>query len=35
MKAHLHKKFEGVLDSPIMEKIFNAVFEFKISKRNG
>jgi len=22
-------------DSPIMEKIFNAVFEFKISKRNG
>ena len=30
VRQELEKKFEGTLDEPVMRKVFNAVFEFKM-----
>jgi hypothetical protein len=31
----LEKKFSGHLDDPIMQKLFNAVFEFSLNRKHG
>ena len=33
VKKSLEDKFEGQLGDPLMQKIFNAVFEFKINRK--
>ena len=30
LRAHLKYKFEGRLDNPVMKKIFDAVFEYRL-----
>jgi hypothetical protein len=32
LKKHLEYKFEGRLNNPVMEKIFNAVYDFRLQK---
>ena len=35
VKKSLEEKFEGVLDDPLMQKLFNAVFNFKLKGKPG
>jgi len=35
IKEQLEQKFEGVLQNPIMHKLFEIVYEFKISRGNA
>jgi hypothetical protein len=32
IRAGLEKKFSGCLDHPVMKKIFNAIYQYKIQK---